>query len=133
MLAVIAVTIEKKLQSFLWSGKEKGKKLCNVSWSTITLPKSADGLRIGSLRDKNKSLLFKWLWRFGLEESSMRKDVIKRICNLKCFRLIPQNTISRVGSTWLRTVNHYVKDNRLQDIVNHQSVVLDGSDKRIKF
>jgi hypothetical protein len=68
-----------------------------------------------------------------LEESSMRKDVIKRICNLKCFRLIPQNTISRVGSTWLRTVNHYFKDNRLQDIVNHQSVVLDGSDKRIKF
>jgi hypothetical protein len=99
MLAVVAVTIEKKLQSFLWSGKEKGKKLCNVSWSTITLPKSADGLRIGSLRDKNKALLFKWLWRFGLEESNIWKNMIKSIYNLQCFKLIPQDTILGAGST----------------------------------
>jgi hypothetical protein len=37
-----------------WSGKEEGKKMCNVSWLTISLPKSASGLGIGSLRDKTK-------------------------------------------------------------------------------
>jgi hypothetical protein len=28
--AMTAATIEKKLRSFLWSGKEEGNKLCNV-------------------------------------------------------------------------------------------------------
>jgi len=62
MPTVVATSIEKKFISFLWSGKEEGNKLCNVSWSTIFLPKSAGGLGIGSLRNKNKALLFKWLF-----------------------------------------------------------------------
>ena len=71
MPAAVATIIEKKFRSFLWSGKEDNKKLCNVSWATVTLPKSIGGLGIGSLRDKNKALLYKWLWRFGSEESSL--------------------------------------------------------------
>jgi len=76
MSVAVATSIEKKFRSFLSSGKDEGKKTCNVSWLSNYLPKSAGGLRIGSLRDKNKALLFKWLWRFGLEKSSMWKDVI---------------------------------------------------------
>jgi len=57
------------------------------------------GLGIGSLRDKNKALLFKWLWRFGLEESNIWKNMIKSIYNLQCFKLIPQDTILGAGST----------------------------------
>jgi len=91
------------------------------------------GLGIGSLRDKNKALLFKWLWRFGLEESNIWKNMIKSIYNLQCFKLIPQDTILGAGSTWSRIVNYYVKDNRLQNIINHQSVILVGIDKMIKF
>jgi hypothetical protein len=37
MPAVVATSIEKKFISFLWFGKEKGKKLCNVSWSLVVL------------------------------------------------------------------------------------------------
>jgi len=59
--------------------------------------------------------------------------VIKSIYNTKCFRLIPQDSILKAGSTWSRIINHYVKDNRLQDIVDHQYVVLVGNGKRIKF
>jgi hypothetical protein len=33
-------------------------------------------------------LLFKWLWRFGLKESSMWKDVIKSIHNPNYSKLI---------------------------------------------
>jgi len=133
MPAMVATSIKKKFISFLWSGKEEGKKLCNVSWSTISLPKSAGGLGIGSLRNKNKALLFKWLWRFGSEESSMWKDVIKSIYNTKYSKIILQDHLSGIGNTWSCIVNQYVKDNRLQDIVNHQSVMLVGNGKRIKF
>jgi len=71
MPAVVTTWIEKKFISFLWSGKEEGKKLYNVNWSTISLPKSAGGIGIWSLRNKNKALLFKWLyievWLEGVE------------------------------------------------------------------
>jgi hypothetical protein len=61
MPATVATRIEQKFKSFLWSEKEESKKLCNVSWAIVTLSKSVGGLGIGSLRDKNKALLFKWL------------------------------------------------------------------------
>jgi hypothetical protein len=63
----------------------------------------------------------------------MWKDVIKSIYNTKYYKIIPQDHLSGIGSTWSRIVNHCVKDNRLHDIVNHQSVMLVGNGKRIKF
>ena len=133
MLVAVAITIEKKFSSFLWSGKEESKKLCNVSRATVTLSKSIGGLRIGSLRDKNKALLCKWLWRFGSEESSLWKQVIKFIHNTNCSNLMPQASITGAGSIWTGMINHCVKDNRLQVIVSHQSMVLIGNDKRTVF
>jgi hypothetical protein len=63
----------------------------------------------------------------------MWKDVIKSIYNTKYSTIIPQDHLSSIESTWSCIVNHYVKDNRLQDIVNHQSVMLVDNGKRIKF
>jgi len=120
ILVVVASKIEQKFRSFLWSGNKESHKICNVSWATITLPKHAGGIGVGSVRDENKALLFKWLWRFGLEEPRMWKDVIKSIHNTNCFKLLLQAPIPGVGTTWTRIVNHCVKDNRLQDIVNGQ-------------
>jgi hypothetical protein len=110
MPATVATTIEKKFRFFMWSGKEKSKKVCNVSWATVTLLKSVSGLRVGSFRDKNKAMVFKWLWRFGSEESSMWKDVIKSIHKPNCSKLILQAHIPGAGTTWTRIVNHCVKD-----------------------
>ncbi|XP_073266627.1 uncharacterized protein [Populus alba] len=105
----------------------------NVGWSTVSLPKSASGLGIGSLRNKNKALLFKWLWRYGSKESSIWNDVIKSIYNTKYSSLIPQDHISGAGSTWSRLVNHCGKDTRLQNILNNNTMMLVGNGKRIEF
>jgi hypothetical protein len=63
----------------------------------------------------------------------MWKDVIKSIYNTKSSKIIPQYPISGTGSTWSHIVSHCVTNNRMQDIVNHQSMVLAGNGKRIKF
>jgi len=133
MPATVASKIDQKLRSFLWSGNEERHKICNVSWATVTLPKHAGGLGIGSLRDKNTTLLFKLLWRFGLEESSMWKDVIKSIHNTNCSKLLLQAPIPGAATTWSWIVNHCVRNNKLQDIVNEQSLVLIGNGKKTMF
>ena len=133
MPATVATTIERKFRSFLWSGKEESRKLCNVSWSTVALPKRIGGLGIGSLRDKNTAMLYKWQWRLGSEETSLWKEVIKFIHNTNSSGFLPQSPISRTSSTWTRMINHCIKDIRLQEIVSHQSMVLIGNGKRTAF
>jgi len=85
-----ATTIERKFRAFLWSRKEESKKLCNMSWIIVTLPKRIGGLGIESLRDKNKALLYKWLWRLGLEDTSLWKEVVKFIHNINYSSFLPQ-------------------------------------------
>ena len=48
-----------------------------VSWKTVSTPKKKGGLGIGNLRNKNKALLFKWLWRFPNEQEALLAKVIK--------------------------------------------------------
>ena len=47
-----------------------------VSWKLVTRPKIKGGLGIGRLKEKNKALMFKWLWRFLLEQESIWMKVI---------------------------------------------------------
>ena len=130
MPATVASKIDQHLRSFVWSGNEERHKICNVSWATVTLPKHVGGLGIGSVRDKNTTLLFKWLWRFGLEESSLWKDVIKSI---HCAKLLQHTPIPGSATTWSQIVNHCVRNNKLQDIVNEQSLVLIGNGRKTMF
>lgn len=41
-------------------------------------PKLAGGLGLGSLEDKNWTLLAKWIWRFGEEEALWRKVIVSK-------------------------------------------------------
>ena len=63
----------------------------------------------------------------------MWNNMIKSIHNTNCSKLLLQTPISGAGTIWTRIVNHCVKDNRLQDIVNKQSLVLIGNGKKTMF
>jgi len=54
----IATKIERQIRSFLWSGEEEGRKICNVKWASVILPKSQGGLGIGWILAKNKDFFF---------------------------------------------------------------------------
>ena len=73
----VAKEIESLMIDFLWEGcdGEEGDHL--VAWKKVCLPKVHGGLGMGDLVRRNKSLLFKWLWRFPLEKEALWVAVIK--------------------------------------------------------
>lgn len=40
-----------------------------MAWKDICNSKEKGGLNLRQIRDSNKTLLMKWLWRFGVEDS----------------------------------------------------------------
>ena len=68
----VAKEIESLMRDFFWDG-------CGgeEAWKKVCLPKVYGGLGVGNLERRNKSLLFKWLWRFPLETDALWYAVIK--------------------------------------------------------
>ncbi|KAK1316063.1 hypothetical protein QJS10_CPA05g01626 [Acorus calamus] len=57
--------IETLRRRFLWQGTQEGTaKPHLVKWSTVCLRKEDGGLGVLDLRDMNRALLSKWLWRW---------------------------------------------------------------------
>ena len=68
--------IEKSMRNFLWEGVDGDGGDHLVQWKLVARAKIKGGLGIGRLKEKNKALLFKWLWRFPLEQESMWVKII---------------------------------------------------------
>jgi hypothetical protein len=57
--------VEKACRIFLWQGKDIHKSgKCLVSWEKVCLPKKAGGLGVLDLRQQNKALQMKNLYKF---------------------------------------------------------------------
>ena len=65
------------MQRFLWKGVDGDGGDHLIEWKMVIRPKNKVGLSIGRLKEKNKSLLLKWLWRFPLEQESIWAKVIR--------------------------------------------------------
>lgn len=74
------MSVEKKIKKcqrvFLWGKGFQGDGMPLVAWTDICKPKKFGGLGINWIRDMNKTLLSKWLWRFGQELVSLWWQVI---------------------------------------------------------
>ena len=77
ILASVANRIEKLQWNFLWGSFGDDPKIHLVKWATICSPISSGGLGIGNIRLFNEALLRKWLWRFGIEEDALWRQVIE--------------------------------------------------------
>ena len=72
----VAKKIEKLQRDLFWNDGHLKKKVHAVDWETICNSKRNGGLGVGRMRDKGLSLLAKWIWRFGREDSFLWKKVI---------------------------------------------------------
>lgn len=72
-------TLESIRCRFFWGIKPGEKKIIWVKWRRILLDKQKGGLGVGSIKEKNFSLLGKWRWRFQTEKEALWRKVIKEI------------------------------------------------------
>lgn len=63
--------LDKIQAGFLWGVSDVRRKVHLVKWKDLTMDKKQGGLGIRNLRILNNSLLAKWWWRFGKEDSSL--------------------------------------------------------------
>ncbi|KAK2656145.1 hypothetical protein Ddye_009197 [Dipteronia dyeriana] len=72
----VAKTIEKSQRSFFWDDGVEKRKLHVVDWVIICNSKKKGGIGVGRIVDFNRSLLAKWVWRFGRERNQLWKRVL---------------------------------------------------------
>ncbi|KAK3222042.1 hypothetical protein Dsin_009067 [Dipteronia sinensis] len=72
----VALAIENLQRNFFLGDRVEKRKTHSVDWATICKNKKIGGLGVGRMKDKNMSLLAKWVWHFGREETSIWKRVI---------------------------------------------------------
>ena len=68
--------IEKLQRGFLWVDGATKRKIHAVGWAEVCKRKYLGGLGIGSLNDKNKAMLAKWMWRFSKDVNALWRRVI---------------------------------------------------------
>ncbi|GKA72159.1 RNA-directed DNA polymerase, eukaryota, reverse transcriptase zinc-binding domain protein [Tanacetum coccineum] len=68
------------IRSHFFNGSDPlAKKPTWVKWTNVLASKEKGGLRISSLYALNRALMFKWVWRFLSQNSSLWANVIKSI------------------------------------------------------
>ena len=72
----VANRLEKLQRDFFRGDGHENKKVHLINWDMVCKSKKNGGLGIGHMLDKNKSLLAKWVWRFGCETNSLWKKVL---------------------------------------------------------
>ncbi|EOY00968.1 Uncharacterized protein TCM_010873 [Theobroma cacao] len=67
----------KKLQrKFLWGGDDQKRKIHLVKWDKVCNYKDCGGIGITNIEIKNRAMLNKWIWRYGMETDSLWRTVI---------------------------------------------------------
>lgn len=74
--ASVLCTMESLQRDFLWGSRQGKQKIHWVGWSNICNSVNQGGLGIRSMRELNKALFYKWLWRFGAKRSLIWKQVV---------------------------------------------------------
>nr|GFA22036.1 hypothetical protein [Tanacetum cinerariifolium] len=68
------------IHSEFFKGQElKSKKASWINWKKVLAPKEKGGIGVSSLYALNRGLMFKWMWRFYTQNTSLCVRVIKAI------------------------------------------------------
>ncbi|KAK3220389.1 hypothetical protein Dsin_014359 [Dipteronia sinensis] len=130
----VAGKIEKLQRGFFGGDGAIKRKVHAVDWDTVCKRKNHGGLGIGRVLEKGLSLLAKWIWRFGREDSSLWKNVI-------CAKYGPSLSDLRWDWQSAKATFFFVKSvgkllvegSRSNQIFSEGLQVVVGNGKRVKF
>ena len=106
--------IDRLRRRFLWEGNSLTHKYSLVKWKSVTQPKFQGGLGIRNLQLHNKSLLMKWLWRYGQTEAGFWRDIIKAKYGIQDHWCPMESTEPHGVGVWKHISNF--KDNFFEEI-----------------
>ncbi|GKA13789.1 RNA-directed DNA polymerase, eukaryota, reverse transcriptase zinc-binding domain protein [Tanacetum coccineum] len=113
-----------KLRSQFFNGHDSSSRKASwVKWKLVLAPKERGGLGVSSLYALNRGLLFKWLWRFYSQDSSLWTRVIKAIHGVDG----KADVIKRTGNTscWLNIIHEVIAlKNRGIDLKKYMHIKL---------
>ncbi|XVF73335.1 hypothetical protein PTKIN_Ptkin12aG0193100 [Pterospermum kingtungense] len=101
----IPCTIKEKIdriqRRFLWGKVNDNRKIHWVAWESICQPKRFGGLDIVDLKLKNRALLNKWVWRYGVEKEALWRKVISDKYGGEVELLLPEvRSFRQFSATW---------------------------------
>ncbi|KAK3189921.1 hypothetical protein Dsin_029482 [Dipteronia sinensis] len=124
----VAKTIKKLQRSFFWEDGAEKRKTHLVSWENICLSKKSGGLGVGRVLDKNKSLLAKWLWRFGREETTLWTRVICAKYGVKATSLWWDWSCNSRSSFFVRAVHSLMdSDSKSAEVIKEGILMIMGN------
>jgi len=128
----VANDIIRLQRKFLWNGENEGRFSPLVKWEVVMKQKSARGLGVDDITVKNAALLFKWWWRFAIEEEPLWKRVVKSI-HQEGNGLIPSVSGYKCPGPW-HTIKNLINDSHPMSMKFRQHLkVKVGDGKKVKF
>ncbi|GJZ35590.1 hypothetical protein Tco_0581407 [Tanacetum coccineum] len=125
-------TLESIRSHFFKGHDMSSKKASWVNWNKVIAPKEKGGLGVSSLYALNRGLMFKWVWRFISQGSSLWARVIKTIHgadgNIGMVRKVG------VKSCWANIVNEInVLSNKGVNLMKYLRIRLGNGDSHLLF
>ncbi|KAK2662855.1 hypothetical protein Ddye_001429 [Dipteronia dyeriana] len=109
--------IERLLRGFFWDDGTVKRKIHTVDWASLCRSKRNGGLGIGRDADKGTSLMVKWIWRFGREESSLWKSVICAKYGLDTRDIFWKWNLSQPCSVFVQSVGKLFDDGSITKMI----------------
>ena len=130
----VARKIERLIHGFFWDVGIVKRKIQTVDCVSLCKSKRNGGLGIGRVVDKGISLLAKWIWRFGREESSLWKQVICAKYGLNQKDLFWNWQYSNSSSAFVQSVSKLFMDgSKSRKIIEDGFRVILGNGERAKL
>ncbi|GJY65491.1 RNA-directed DNA polymerase, eukaryota [Tanacetum coccineum] len=119
------------IRSYFFNGHEvSSKKASWVNWNKVIAPKEKGGLGVSSLYALNRGLLFKWVWRFLTQGSSLWARVIKAIHGVD--GNIGVDRKGGIKSCWANIVNEVnVLSNKGINLMKYMRITLGNGDSML--
>lgn len=69
-------SFKKWQRNFLWILDSDQRKINWVRWKEVCRPLYYEGLGLRSIKETNRTLLSKWLWKYGKDYNALWRNVV---------------------------------------------------------